>query len=121
REEVVCFARMTNLEGRVATELVASGVPDPLEAFVDRTPHEYAGPNPSEAQAKRRKQEARARAEVLVREHDCSGFTEWEQGFTPKEHREKLDRLMLRAREDDRDRSARCWRKAEFVAVLISL
>lgn len=30
--------------------------------------------------------------QVLERERDCKPFTKWQQGFTPKEHREMIDR-----------------------------
>jgi hypothetical protein len=45
-------------------------------------------------------------AEIL-RERSCDGFTEWKQGFTPKEHIEMLDRQWLIEREDRRDAEMR--------------
>ncbi len=45
-----------------------------------------------------------ARVAVLQEERgDCEGFTVWQQGFTPKEHREMLDRMWMAEREDSRD------------------
>jgi len=55
---------------------------------------------------------------VIVEERECDGFTPWQQGFSPKEHREMLDeqrRLRLEAnirqmawdREDKRDAEMR--------------
>jgi hypothetical protein len=38
---------------------------------------------------------------------DCRGFTEWKQGFMPKEHREMLDRQWMIEREDRRDKEMR--------------
>lgn len=32
----------------------------------------------------------------IVKERQCSEFMEWQQGFTPKEHREMLDRKEFR-------------------------
>ena len=37
----------------------------------------------------------------------CSEFIRWNQGFTPKEHREMLDRKYIMEREDRRDRELR--------------
>ena len=34
--------------------------------------------------------------EVIQRERECSRFNLWQQGFTPKEHREMLDRKWER-------------------------
>lgn len=33
---------------------------------------------------------------IINQEINCKGFTEWKQGFTPKEHREMLDRQWER-------------------------
>jgi hypothetical protein len=44
--------------------------------------------------------------EVLRVERDCDVrglFTPWQQGFTPKEHREMRDRQLMLEREDKRD------------------
>jgi hypothetical protein len=48
-----------------------------------------------------------ATVDVLTRQRPCDGFTEWQQGFSPKEHREMLDRKWLMDREDRRDKEAR--------------
>ena len=32
---------------------------------------------------------------VLNEERECEAFTKWHQGFTPKEHREMLDRKLM--------------------------
>lgn len=75
---------------------------------------------------------------VITRERECSakcgilGFTKYQQGFTPKEHKEMLDRQWMIEREDKRDtdirewqvresRSNRKWRMAEFFIALIAL
>ena len=33
---------------------------------------------------------------VIIKERQCDAFTEWQQGFTPKEHREMIDRRWER-------------------------
>jgi len=53
--------------------------------------------------------------EILNRERECPknssaiGYTRWQQGFTPKEHREMLDRHWMREREERRDKEQREW------------
>lgn len=41
------------------------------------------------------------------------GFTTWQQGFTPKEHREMLERQWMRQREDKRDADIREWQERQ--------
>ncbi len=41
------------------------------------------------------------------------GFTKWQQGFTPKEHREMLDRQWMLDREERRDKEMREWQEAQ--------
>jgi len=57
--------------------------------------------------------------EVISKDRTCpkrnqaDGFTRWHQGFTPKEHREMLDRqwvLDFEAREHEKDRT---WREEQ--------
>ena len=56
---------------------------------------------------------------VIDRERDCSptdhspGFTTWVQGFTPKEHREMLDRKWMLELEDRRDQEQRAWQEKQ--------
>lgn len=40
---------------------------------------------------------------TITAERDCDGWTEWQQGFTPKEHREDEIRQAIWDREDRRD------------------
>lgn len=47
------------------------------------------------------------RLSAIQEERECSEFTEWRVGFTPKEHREMLDRQRMIEREDQRDREMR--------------
>ena len=42
-------------------------------------------------------------AAIINAERECTKFTGWQQGFTPKEHREILDRQWMTDREDRRD------------------
>lgn len=48
------------------------------------------------------------RSEIL-RERDCKEFTAWQQGFTPKEHREMMDRKIISQIEDKRKKDDREW------------
>ena len=51
--------------------------------------------------------------EVITKERLCSAFTPWQQGFTPKEHREMLDRQELLRWQADREDADRTWRTKE--------
>lgn len=44
---------------------------------------------------------------VIQKKRICSSYTPWQQGFTPKEHRELVARELLMKREDQRDREMR--------------
>lgn len=44
---------------------------------------------------------------VMHRQRVCNAFTPWQQGFTPKEHREMVDRQWMIDREDRRDKEMR--------------
>jgi hypothetical protein len=62
--------------------------------------------------------------DVLRAERNCDDrklFTPWQQGFTPREHRDMRDRQWMMEREDKRDSDARRWRIYEFLAVLAGL
>ena len=52
---------------------------------------------------------------VLTNERECDKFTKWQQGFTPKEHREMIDREWmqkhLEEREDKKDKEDKKWRE----------
>ena len=59
---------------------------------------------------------------VIQKERDCpDGFTPWKPYFTPKEHREMLDRQWMLEREDRRDQAARRLRFAEFAVAIIAV
>lgn len=58
---------------------------------------------------------------TLEKERDCADrglFTAWKQGFTPKEHREMLDRQLMIEREDRRDKDMRDWQERQQNRVL---
>ena len=44
--------------------------------------------------------------QVLNQERSCSGFTEWQRGFTPKEHREMMDRERMLKWQAERDEAS---------------
>jgi len=44
-------------------------------------------------------------------EKECSSFTPWQQGFTPKEHREMLDRQKMLDWQAEREDKDRKWRE----------
>lgn len=46
-------------------------------------------------------------------ERTCDRWTEWHIGFTPKEHREMLDRDRILDREERRDKEQRDWQRTE--------
>ena len=52
---------------------------------------------------------------TVVAERDCDGWTQWQQGFTPKEHREMLDRKEFRDWQEKQRRSDIKWRIIEIV------
>jgi len=57
--------------------------------------------------------------EVITRERDCPtkhdklGFTEYQQGFTPREHREMLDRKWLLDFQAKREQEDKQWREEQ--------
>jgi hypothetical protein len=57
----------------------------------------------------------------IQRERDCDLFTTWQQGFTPKEHREMLDRKEMLKWQAEREDADRKWRsKQEWNFVIIA-
>ena len=36
---------------------------------------------------------------LILTQRDCNGFTDWQQGFTPKEHQESLDQNKVESRQ----------------------
>lgn len=58
---------------------------------------------------------------VFQRDRDCPSFTTWQQGFTPKEHRDMLDRQWLLEREERRDKEQRQWQTRQRIIDLVVL
>jgi hypothetical protein len=62
---------------------------------------------------------------VLNTERKCESFRKYQQGFTPKEHREMLDRQEWRNWQEKQRKSDRCFRIIElivlgFIAVIVA-
>jgi hypothetical protein len=55
----------------------------------------------------------------ITRERECSMFMPWQPGFTPKEHREMLDRQWMMDREERRDRAQRKWNLTASLFVVV--
>ena len=58
-------------------------------------------------------------SEILSAERECKSFTDWQQGFTPKEHREILDRKIMMEMEENRRKNDRKWHWIELIAIII--
>ena len=48
--------------------------------------------------------------EILEQDRSCESFVEWQQGFTPKEHKEMLQEAELRKWQTEREDADREWR-----------
>lgn len=46
---------------------------------------------------------------VIHEERECEAFTEWQQGFTPREHKDMLDQQKWRDWQEERRRNDRKW------------
>ena len=55
----------------------------------------------------------------IQRDRECEFFTKWKQGFTPKEHREMMDRQFMMEMEEKRRKNDRKWHWIELVAIVI--
>ena len=49
----------------------------------------------------------------------CNEFTPWQQGLTPKEHREMIDRERMLRMEDERRRNDRKWHWIELGILVV--
>lgn len=59
---------------------------------------------------------------ALTKERNCAErglFTEWQQGFTPKEHREMLDRERMLRWQEEREQADKKARKRDFWTELL--
>jgi hypothetical protein len=50
---------------------------------------------------------------IVQRDNDCKEFTDWQQGFTPKEHREILDRQRQLDFQVKREKEDKEWRNEQ--------
>ncbi len=50
---------------------------------------------------------------VIQKDRDCTEYTDWQQGFTPKEHREMLDREKMLKWQADREDADRKWKSRQ--------
>jgi hypothetical protein len=73
-----------------------------LDKEVEEHTRERAGPNMSNT-------EYDLLPIIQKPDRDCSKWRKWEQGFSPKEHREMMDRQWMLNMEDKRDTSTREW------------
>ena len=57
---------------------------------------------------------------MIQKDIDCKEFTTWQQGFTPKEHREMQSIKEQREWQEKQRKSDRCWRFWEILAFIIA-
>jgi hypothetical protein len=57
--------------------------------------------------------------QVLNRERVCESFMKWQQGFTPKEHREMMDRERRDRLEAEIRKNDRKWHWIELAAIIL--
>jgi len=53
------------------------------------------------------------RKTVFSKERPCESFTRWQQGFTPKEHREMIDHQAMVKWQAEREDTDRLWREKQ--------
>ena len=56
---------------------------------------------------------------IIQADINCSEFIEWQQGFTPKEHREMVDRDKMLKLQNDREVADRKWRDKQDKKLVI--
>ncbi len=56
---------------------------------------------------------------TLQKDRDCRQFTKWQQGFTPKEHREMLDRTQMLKWQTEREEADRKWQAQQQVRLAV--
>jgi hypothetical protein len=57
--------------------------------------------------------------ELLNTERNCEYFTKYQQGFTPKEHREMMDRKTMLEMEEKRKQDDRKWHWIELAILVV--
>ena len=55
----------------------------------------------------------------IQRDRECKFFTEWRQGFTPKEHQEMLDRELMMKRDEARRKEEKRWHIVEIILIVV--
>ena len=56
---------------------------------------------------------------ALQKERECIQWIEWTMGFTPKEHREMMDRKFMAEMEEKRRGNDRKWHWIELAAIIV--
>ncbi len=56
---------------------------------------------------------------VIHETRKCNNFVRWQQGFTPKEHREMIDRKEMLKWQADREDADRKWREKQDKKLVI--
>jgi hypothetical protein len=56
---------------------------------------------------------------VIQKERKCSEFRKWQQGFSPKEHREMMDRERLLKYQENQRKEDRKWQNTQQVRLAI--
>ncbi len=57
--------------------------------------------------------------DVIGKDRECRHFVKWQRGFTPKEHREMIDRDEWRKWQEDQRSSDKKWRLIELVFLVV--
>jgi len=57
---------------------------------------------------------------TLRKDRECNSFAKWQQGFTPKEHREMVDRENIIEWQHRERRSDIKWRIVELIVLVVS-
>jgi len=65
------------------------------------------------------KSDAKNILSVIRKDRPCEAFRKWQQGFTPKEHREMMDRERFEERLREDKKSDRRWRIIELFCLLV--
>ena len=56
---------------------------------------------------------------IIQNDNDCKEFIDWQQGFTPKEHREMMDRKKMMEWQMEREKNDRKWHRIELIAIIL--
>jgi hypothetical protein len=50
---------------------------------------------------------------VIQQSRECNEFVKWKQGFTPKEHREMIDRQWMQKHQEEHEKADKEWREKQ--------